>query len=211
MLLPLTLGALHAFEPDHVAAVTGVSLAQGRSGAWKVGLAFGLSHTLAVALLAGLSALLGRVLLGEGVFRWLDRGAWAFVVLLGLWNLGAAFGFRALRLHVHSHRHGAVAHAHPHEAAAGHGFHHTAAWLGAFFGLGGVRGFLTLSQGAGGWPFLSALLLFGLSITAVFIVLSWISGWVAAQLGATDRWHRLLFGLSGAGNLAVGLWLLLRT
>ena len=77
MLLPLSLGLLHAMEPDHVAVVTGVSLHQGQRGAWKVGLAFGLSHMLAVALLAGLSAFLGRALFGESVLNWLDRGAWA--------------------------------------------------------------------------------------------------------------------------------------
>ncbi len=211
MLLPLTLGVLHAFDPDHVAAVTGVSLEHGNRGAWKVGLAFGLSHMLAVAVLATLSVLLGRALWGDEVFAWLDRGAWAFVILLGLWNLAAAFGMRAAAVHAHSHRHGALEHAHPHRAAAGHHFHHAAAWLGAFFGLGGVRGFLSLSRHAGEWPFVSALLLFGAGITAAFIALSWISGWAAAKLGAAGRWHRLLFGLSGVGNLTVGLWLLLRS
>jgi len=78
MLLPLTLGCLHALEPDHVAVVTGVALER-PEGAWKVGLAFGLSHMVAVALLAGLSAWLGRAVFGAGLFIWLDPTAWAFV------------------------------------------------------------------------------------------------------------------------------------
>ncbi len=210
MLLPLSLGLLHAFEPDHVAVVTGVSLQGKHRGAWKVGLAFGLSHMLAVGLLAGLTALLGRTLLGDAMLIRLDRAAWAFVILLGFWNLAAAFGIRALRIHAHTHTHGALAHEHPHEENQGHGLHHTAAWLGAFFGLGGVRGFLTLSKEAGSWPFLSALLLFGVGITAAFIALSWIAGRVASKLGTTARWHRCLYFVSGFGNVAVGLWLLLK-
>lgn len=209
MLFPLTLGALHALEPDHVAVVTGVSLSRPR-GAWKVGMAFGFSHMVAVALLAGLSAWLGRTVFGDGLVAWLDRGAWAFVALLGLWNLAAAFGWRKADLHAHVHAHGALVHEHPHEAKRGHRFHHGLAWLGAFFGLGGFRGFMTLVQRGAHWNFAGALLLFGLGITAVFILLSWVSGLLAAHLGATTRFRRVLYAASGTGNLAVGLWLLLK-
>ena len=213
MLLPLTLGCLHALEPDHVAVVTGVSLEGGRRGAWKVGLAFGLSHMLAVALLAVLAAVAGHAVFGDGFFAWMDRGAWALVALLGLWNLAAAFGWRRAALHTHVHAHGALTHTHPHEARGGHRFHHSAAWLGAFFGLGGVRGFTTLMQHGGihgGLAFTGALLLFGLGITAMFITLSAASGWIAGKLGGLRGFRRLLFAASGVGNLAVGIWLLAR-
>jgi hypothetical protein len=211
MLLPLTLGCLHALEPDHVAVVTGVSLARPK-GAWKVGLAFGLSHMVAVAVLAALSAWLGRAVFGDGLFAWLDRAAWAFVALLGFWNLAAACGWRrsALAVHAHAHTHGALVHEHPHEAEKGHRFHHGLAWLGAFFGLGGFRGFMTLMRVDAAWGFAAALLLFGLGITAMFILLSWISGLVAARLGSSERFRRALYAASGVGNLAVGLWLLLK-
>ncbi|HJW08510.1 MAG TPA: hypothetical protein VJ483_02695, partial [Holophagaceae bacterium] len=143
MFLPLTLGFLHALEPDHVAAVTGVSLERER-GAWKVGLAFGISHMVAVAILALLAIVGGRALFGDGALLWLDRGAWGIVILVGLWNLAGALGLRAVASHTHAHAHGALVHEHPHRPGHGHRFHHGAAWLGAFFGLGGVRGFTTL-------------------------------------------------------------------
>jgi ABC-type nickel/cobalt efflux system permease component RcnA len=205
MLLPLTLGLLHACEPDHVAAVTSVSL-EDRRAAWRIGLFFGLSHMLAVALLALLSLGLGRALAGDAVFLWLDRLAWALVILLGLWNLAAAFGWRKVASHTHAHRHGALVHDHPHPQGLTHCFHHGVAWMGAFFGLGGVRGFTTLMrehgfQGLG--PFAGALLLFGLAIVVAFMALSWAAGWVAGRLP-----RRLLYAASGLGNLAVGLWLL---
>ncbi|MFZ4513033.1 MAG: hypothetical protein ACOYNX_05325, partial [Geothrix sp.] len=101
MLLPLYLGILHAVEPDHVAVVTGVSLSGARRGAWKVGVAFGLSHMLAVALLAVAAAFLGQTFLGDAFFLWMDRLAWTLVLALGLWNLAAALGLRTLATHTH--------------------------------------------------------------------------------------------------------------
>ena len=259
MFLPLYLGVLHAMEPDHVAVVTGVSLSGERRGAWKVGLAFGVSHMLAVALLAVGATFLGRTFLGDGFFLWMDRLAWTLVLLLGLWNLAAAIGLRAISLHSHAHHHGPLTHAHPHPHthgagrlpthrvqrpwptqaatrlgtrttilqplaqrpprqhapdASNHNFHHSAAWLGAFFGLGGVRGFTTLMRNAGisgQLQFMEALLLFGLGITVMFTLLSAASGWLAARLGNQLRFRRSLYALSGLGNVAVGLYLLLHT
>ena len=257
MLLPLYLGVLHAVEPDHVAVVTGVSLSGDRRGAWKVGLAFGVSHMLAVALLAVAATLLGRTFLGDGFFLWMDRLAWTLVLLLGLWNLAAALGLRRIATHSHAHRHGPLEHDHPHPHAraavrhrtcrtgkprpsqvvhrrqalmpfpplldpapkhpptghASHTFHHTAAWMGAFFGLGGVRGFSTLMRNTGingQVQFIEALLLFGLGITAMFTLLSALSGWLAARFRTQLRFRRTLYALSGAGNVAVGLYLLLK-
>lgn len=215
MLIPLYLGILHAVEPDHVAVVTGVSLGGSPRGAWKIGLAFGLSHMLAVALIALAAVVLGQAVFGERLFLWLDRGAWALVALLGLWNLSAALGLRRTTVHVHAHLHGPLEHAHPHAHGQpeSHRFHHAAAWLGAFFGLGGVRGFTTLLRNTdshGLWPFLGALLLFGIGITGMFTLLSALSGWLARRLGTTDRLRRILYAVSGVGNLAVGLWLLLK-
>ncbi len=212
MLLPLTLGFLHALEPDHVAAVTGVSVERER-GAWKVGLAFGLSHMVAVALLALLAVLGGHALFGDRALEWLDRGAWVIVILVGLWNLSGAAGFRRTTLHSHAHAHGALVHEHPHGTGHSHRFHHGAAWLGAFFGLGGVRGFTTLMHHGGlrgGLEFTLALLLFGLGITATFIALSAASGWLASRLGASTGLGRGMLAASGLGNVAVGLWLLLK-
>jgi len=209
MLLPLTLGCLHALEPDHVAVVTGASLDRPR-GAWKVGLTFGLSHMLAVALLAALGAWLGRTVIGEGLFVWLDRAAWACVALLGLWNLPPAFGGRGGTVPAPPPPPLAFEPEHPHGAKEGHRFHHGLAWLGAFFGLGGFRGFMTLASLGGAWDFATALLLFGLGITFVFVLLSWASGLLAARFGTVPSLRRALYAVSGVGNLAVGLWLLFK-
>lgn len=215
MLLPIYLGMLHAVEPDHVAVVTGVCLDGNRRGAWKIGLAFGISHMLAVAFLAALTLVVGQAFLGGRVFDWLDRGAWSLVVMLGLWNLSAAFGWRRSALHTHLHLHGGLKHSHPHDHGTlhSHRFHHAAAWLGAFFGLGGIRGFASLLRNMeihGSMPFLGALVMFGVGITGTFILLSLASGWLASRFASTTTLRRWLFGISGAGNVAVGLWLLFK-
>jgi hypothetical protein len=44
----------------------------------------------------------------------------------------------------------------------------------------------------------------------MFILLSWVSGLLAARLGSSERFRRALYAASGLGNLAVGLWLLLK-
>jgi cytochrome c biogenesis protein CcdA len=85
--------------------------------------------------------------------------------------------------------------------------------MGAFFGLGGVRGFTTLMRNtgiSGQWQFVEALLFFGLGITAMFTLLSALSGWLAVRLGTQLRFRRTLYALSGVGNVAVGLYLLFK-
>lgn len=85
--------------------------------------------------------------------------------------------------------------------------------MGTFFGLGGVRGFTTLMKqtgSSGQVRFIEALLLFGLGITATFILLSALSGWLAAKVGTQAHFRRTLYALSGVGNVAVGLYLLLK-
>lgn len=58
--------------------------------------------------------------------------------------------------------------------------------------------------------FLEALLLFGLGITLMFTLLSAGAGWLAQRMGSQARFRRALYALSGVGNVAVGLYLLLR-
>ena len=123
--LGLLLGLRHAFEPDHLAAVSTLATRQGRLGdACRLGLAWALGHTAslgAVALLivAGglhlparlapaadlLVALLLIVLGGTVIWRH-ARGRWHLHVHVHAHDGGP-------HLHLHSHAHGA-AHEHVH-------------------------------------------------------------------------------------------------
>src|SRR2546426_4189311 len=121
--LGLLLGVRHAFEPDHLAAVSTLATRQGRLGdACRLGLAWALGHTaslgaVALLLIAGglhlparlapaadlLVALLLIALGGTVIWRYAR----------GRWHLHVHTHDEGPHFHVHSHAHGA-AHEHPH-------------------------------------------------------------------------------------------------
>ena len=122
--LGLLLGLRHAFEPDHLAAVSTLATRQARLGdACRLGLAWALGHTaslgaVALLLIAGglhlparlapaadlLVALLLIALGGTVIWRYAR----------GRWHLHVHAHDGGPHLHLHSHAHGAAhEHAHP--------------------------------------------------------------------------------------------------
>ena len=120
----LLLGLRHAFEPDHLAAVSTLATRQGRLGdACRLGLAWALGHTaslgaVALLIIAGglhlparlapaadlLVALLLIALGGTVIWRYAR----------GRWHLHVHEHDGGPHLHLHSHAHGAAhEHAHP--------------------------------------------------------------------------------------------------
>src|SRR6266702_7897687 len=64
--LGLLLGFRHAFEPDHLAAVSTLATRQGRLlDACRLGLAWALGHTVSVGVVVGASILFGLTLPGR--------------------------------------------------------------------------------------------------------------------------------------------------
>jgi cytochrome c biogenesis protein CcdA len=121
--LGLLMGARHALEPDHVAAVS--SLAAGQTGLKRIsihGATWGLGHTLTLFMAAG-SALLLNVTISDQVSAALEGAVGIMLVLLGghvLWRL------RSSRIHWHTHSHnGRGLHLHAHSHAGQHGAHAT--------------------------------------------------------------------------------------
>src|SRR5437899_10174141 len=116
----LLLGFRHAFEPDHLAAVTTLASRQGRQGrqgrlieACRLGLVWALGHTASIAVVALVMIALG-VHLPARLFPAAD-------VLVGLLLvvLGAAVIARYVRgrWHMHLHAHDAGPHLHLHSHA----------------------------------------------------------------------------------------------
>lgn len=119
------LGLRHAFEPDHLAAVSTLATRQGEL--WRtarLGLAWGVGHTAMVGAVALLVVALG-VRLPPALWP-----AAELVVASLLVALGATVVWRYARgrWHVHRHEHDAGAHFHLHSHAAvpGHGHDHPA-------------------------------------------------------------------------------------
>ncbi len=92
LLLPATaigfvVGFRHAFEPDHLAAVTTLAT---REQAWtraaRLGVVWGVGHTLSIGVVATLLTVLG-VGIPERFFATAELGVAMLLIVLGLWAL----------------------------------------------------------------------------------------------------------------------------
>ena len=137
--LGFLLGLRHAFEPDHLAAVSTLATRAGRvRDAARLGAVWGVGHTASVGLVALLLIALG-VHLPESLAQIAELLVAVLLVTLGgLVLLRYARG----RWHMHAHEHDGTAHVHLHShvAESSHAHTHTR-WDGRrSLGLGLVHG-----------------------------------------------------------------------
>ena len=105
-------GFRHAFEPDHLAAVTTLATRErGARHAARLGLAWGVGHTLSVAVVATALIILG-IHVPERFYHTAELGVAALLILLGVGTLfveakrhRAALGPQHATAHVHHHPH----------------------------------------------------------------------------------------------------------
>jgi len=215
----LVLGFVHAFDADHVMAVS--VYATGRrsvSEGVRDGLRWALGHGCMLLLAGGALLLMGRALppafslWAEGAVGWLMIG-------LGLWVL---VGLIRARGHLHFHRHGALpVHAHwhvhsgprPHDASA-HRHQHGALMVGALHGLAGSAPLLAVLPLASRSPLLGLayLLVFAIGVALAMAVLSGLMAHLADRLAHTRSARALpwsvLRALCATGSIGLGGWLL---
>jgi len=137
-------GCSHAFEADHLAAVSSMSMRRtSLLSAMKDGVYWGLGHTSTLLLIGGLM-IGGRWLIAQTVFSYLEAMVGLMLIGLGLFRF-----WRSRQDHVH------VDEAHQHKVAYG---------VGAIHGLAGsgVLIVLLLQQWTDLWTCMAYLLLFGL-------------------------------------------------
>src|SRR6267378_2345117 len=133
------LGFRHAFEPDHLAAVTTLASRQGSLwSAARLGLAWGLGHTVTVGAIALLVIVLG-VRLPASLWPAAELAVAALLVLLGgtvVWRYARG------RWHMHLHAHDANPHFHLHSHAreTGHAHLHAGADARRSLGFGIAHG-----------------------------------------------------------------------
>lgn len=110
--LGFLLGAKHALEADHVAAISTI-VTQNRS-VWRscmIGACWGVGHTL-VLLIAGLGVLVFRLTISEDWAKLFEAGVGVMLIGLGI-SVGRTLWRE--RWHVHSHTHpGGIGHLHLH-------------------------------------------------------------------------------------------------
>lgn len=200
----LLFGMQHALEADHLAAVaTLVAREPDRRRVARLGVFWGLGHTLTLLAFGGAVMVVGLAL-SESTVHGLEAAVGAMLVALGadllrrLWRE---------RVHFHGHRHGpggvhhVHAHSHraetaPHDRDAHHHAHRPlplrALLVGMIHGLAGSAALvlLTLQQVGDPWVGLLYVLVFGLGSMAGMGALSW-------AVSLPLRWH-------GGGPLQLG-------
>jgi high-affinity nickel-transport protein len=127
-LLGLMLGMRHATDPDHVIAVTTILSRERRlSAAARIGVVWGLGHTLTV-LIVGASIIVFKLAIPSRLGLAMEFAVALVLILLGAGSASKLIRRLAMRLsggpmlspeqdfvvHAHAHVHEALEHAHPH-------------------------------------------------------------------------------------------------
>lgn len=219
----LLLGFRHAFEPDHLAAVSTLATRQGRLlDACRLGLVWALGHTASVGIVVGAIILFG-LHLPDRLWPAAD-----FLVALLLIGLGGSVIMRYVRgrWHLHAHSHGGGGggggggaphlHVHSHAGGAAHEHGHSpgdmrrSLGFGLLHGLAGSAAILVLLVAAA--PTRAAQAAYFLAFASgtmigMLLVSFSLAGLVrlASERGA--RWATMLHIGSAVASVLVGLLL----
>ena len=149
ILAGLIAGALHVWSgPDHLAAIAPLAVRH-RRRSWKVGVRWGIGHSLGVACVALAALWLRDWIAPDLLSTWGERLVGVMLVGIGLWGLAIAY---RSHLHVHRHAHDGHDHTHVHVHAHGHApdrttpmphvHFHAAMGVGLLHGVAGGSHFL---------------------------------------------------------------------
>ncbi|NBC25074.1 MAG: urease accessory protein [Bacteroidetes bacterium] len=87
LLAAASIGFAHAFEADHLVAVSSIVTKRNNfSQAAKDGVFWGLGHSSTIFII-GLIMIVGKVLFQEATFEYLEAGVGIMLIILGLWRL----------------------------------------------------------------------------------------------------------------------------
>jgi len=216
--LGFLLGLRHAFEPDHLAAISTLATRQGRiRDAAGLGVAWGAGHTLSIAAVALLVLALGIslpeqfALVGELIVAGLLIALGASVLLR----------YARGRWHMHRHTHDGNAHLHLHSHAQSTSHQHKhpkwdlrrALGFGLAHGMAGSAAVLVLvvASATNAATRAAYIVAFGLGTIGGMLTVAFVLG--AAIRAASQRGTRLATALHVAAavmSVAVGLFLGIR-
>ncbi len=207
-----TLGALHAFDADHIAAVSALASRSNRTrSAVRLGVMWGLGHSLVLLAVGGTLTALGwtvPVMLQNGA----EIGVGFLLVGLGVWTLWRVR--QDWHPHVHHHAHDGSDHVHVHTHPDGgqmsheHQHHHSMFAIGAAHGLAGTGAVVVLIPVALARSPMTAVLFlacFGIGTMAAMAVFSLV---VNAAVHVARSVHSLAIfrAVAGGSSLLIGVW-----
>jgi hypothetical protein len=213
ILAGLTLGALHAFDADHVAAVSVfVSRNAELSRAVRFGIRWALGHT-ATLLVFGLTAMSLKLVITPLMETIAEVGVGIMLVVLGTWGMHHVV--RRERIHIHRHVHDGMEHIHVHSHAGqnDHRHEHSMFLVGAAHGFAGTASVLVVIPVTIISSVLTAslyILLFGLGTMVAMATFAYLLGNMVLAVKGRSRlaW---LQGLAGMASIVVGcFWILER-
>ena len=217
ILLGLLVGLRHAFEPDHLTAIsTLVAEAQdGRRGAW-LGALWGLGHTAALVIV-GVLLMCAGARLPVAIAAGFEGAVSAMLILLGARAIVRAWRPdepRAIVLRpVRPHWHGRFAHVHSEATSHLHVARRTLAWrpliVGLVHGLAGSGALtaLVFAELPSAGLRIAYITLFGFGSVAGMAIASGIAGASLHAMARRPGTRRMLALVTGAVSIVVGvLW-----
>jgi nickel/cobalt transporter (NicO) family protein len=207
----LALGAVHAFDADHLAAVSAFAI---RRPTPRAALGFGVrwagGHGGVIVIAGTLLVLVGRQL-PDASGLWLERAVGLSLIALGAWTLAGA---RRLHAHEHVHADGTRhAHVHSHLGGRSHAHGHAVTGIGALHGLAGtapVVALLPIATLSSAWTAGAYLLLFAAGTTAAMGMYAMLAGWMVGRAESlSQRLARSIAYVTGTAAFGIGaFWLI---
>lgn len=216
--LGFLLGARHALDADHVAAVaTILSKRPTFRVSGFIGFCWGVGHTV-MLLVVGLAVIALKITIPDHLASALE-----FLVGLMLVGLGGSVAMTLLqeRWHLHAHEHEGERHLHlhSHRLDVGHGHAHWARGsvqpllVGMVHGLAGsaALALMVLSTVRTVWEGVTYILVFGIgSILGMMLLGMAISLPLVCSAAFGRRARILMQGLASLGSIGLGLWIMVR-
>jgi Na+-translocating ferredoxin:NAD+ oxidoreductase RnfE subunit len=145
LLYALYEGLVHAFEADHVLAVTNIVSQRNKVFlALKDGVFWGLGHTSTIFLI-GSVMILFKVNIPDSSFSYFEAAVGVMLILVASYRLYLFLKEETILLHKHSHEHrGTNQHSHWHLHLSGKNLHKTSYGIGLVHGLAGSGALVVL-------------------------------------------------------------------
>ena len=209
-LTAVLLGSLHAFEADHLAAVTSFAV-QKPTPRQSVGFGFrwAVGHGTSI-LLAGLFLIFLGLRIPEGATHVLERSVGVVLILLGAWTMMAT---RAMHAHEHAHDGSRHLHLHSHLFERGHDHKHAPTLVGLMHGLAGAApavALVPLAMFDTAFGGIGYLLLFAIGTAVSMSVYALFAGFLAGRATrAATAFGRAIGQLTGVSTIIIGVvWLI---
>jgi len=215
--LGLAIGLQHAFEPDHVAAVsTQISkrryklqsvrkiITEGTFKSSFLGAMWGAGHTTTLVLM-GLLVYLLAINIPQNVFMGFEFIVGIMLVFLAFTTFSNKKLFRLKHLHTHTHNDGTV-HAHPHEHDGDHKHSHKSYIIGCIHGLAGSGSLVVLTASTLGniEVVLSFILIFGIGSVIGMVMVSGLIVLPFAFINKIESANKALRHIAGFASLLIG-------